>query len=77
MEISLKTLFQLHTIVKKYQKNFPPTTIQCPEFKSDSCNKNLNYTIFKKKKTMMGKSFHIKVDMGGIYGSKQYKMMNM
>ena len=57
--------------------NFPPTTIQCPEFKSDSCNKNLNYTIFKKKKTMMGKSFHIKVDMGGIYGSKQYKMMNM
>ena len=52
--------------------NFPPTTIQCPEFKCDSCNKNLNYTIFKKKKqAMMGKSFHLKVDMGGIHESKQ------
>ena len=48
--------------------NFPPTTIQCPEFKCDSCNKNLNYTIFKKKKqAMMGKSFHLNVDMGGRY----------
>ena len=51
--------------------NFPPTTIQCPEFKCDSYNKNLNYTIFKKKQAMMGKSFHLKVDMGGIHESKQ------
>ena len=43
--------------------NFPPTTIQCPEFKSDSCNKNLNYTIFKKK-NYDGKKFSYKSRYG-------------
>ena len=44
--------------------NFPPTTIQCPEFKCDSCNKNLNYTIFKKKTSYDGKKFSSKSRYG-------------
>ena len=44
--------------------NFPPTTIQCPEFKCDSCNKNLNYTIFKKKQNYDGKKFSYKSRYG-------------